>query len=232
MLEQLEEKIFARRIEAKHASSELPRQICERFAAAAGLFLLTPVLIFCALLIFLSSRGTILFRQQRIGRGGRIFTLYKFRTMKTSSKGLPFTAENDGRITRVGKFLRKTKLDELPQLFNVVRGEMSFVGPRPEVAELVDFNCPKWRKILSVRPGITDPVTLRLRSEGALLAGVEDKQAFYRDVLQPYKLNGYLQYLEEKSVKTDLKIIAQTIKAILFPRTAPTVSLEELKTER
>jgi lipopolysaccharide/colanic/teichoic acid biosynthesis glycosyltransferase len=193
--------------------------------------LLTPVLIFCALLIP-CSRGTILFRQQRIGRGGRIFTLYKFRTMKTASKGLPFTAENDARITRIGKFLRKTKLDELPQLFNVLRGEMSFVGPRPEVAELIDFNCPKWRKILGVRPGITDPVTLHFRNEGALLADVEDKQAFYREVLQPYKLNGYLQYLQQKSLKNDLKIIAQTLKAVLFPRTAPTVSLEELKTEK
>jgi lipopolysaccharide/colanic/teichoic acid biosynthesis glycosyltransferase len=232
MFEQLEEEIFARRIEANQASGEFPRQICERFAAAAGLFLLTPVLIFCALLIPLSSRGTILFRQQRIGRGGRIFTLYKFRTMYAASEGLPFTAENDGRITRIGKFLRKTKLDELPQLFNVLRGEMSFVGPRPEVAELIDFNCPKWRKVLGVRPGITDPVTLHFRNEGALLADVEDKQAFYRQVLQPYKLNGYLQYLQQKSLKNDLKIIAQTVKAVLFPRTAPTVSLEELKTEK
>jgi lipopolysaccharide/colanic/teichoic acid biosynthesis glycosyltransferase len=228
MYEQLEEKTFTRSLKVNYNLTALIQRTGERLAAAVGLFLLLPVLLSCALLIRVNSPGTILFRQPRVGRSGRIFTLYKFRTMKTSGEGLPFTVENDLRVTSVGKILRKTKLDELPQLYNVLRGEMSMVGPRPELAELVDLNCPKWQKVLSVSPGMTDPITLRFRNEGLLLAGVEDKRAFYRDFIQPFKLNGYLEYLKNKSLKNDLKIIAQTIKVILFPQTAPTVTLEEI----
>jgi lipopolysaccharide/colanic/teichoic acid biosynthesis glycosyltransferase len=158
-----------------------------------------------------------------------IFTLYKFRTMTVSSGGALITAATDCRITRIGRFLRRWKLDELPELYNVLKGEMSFVGPRPEVPQLVDLSNPAWSIILKIRPGITDTVTLCLRNEEAVLATVEDKESFYREVVQPFKLNGYLEYLKIKSMATDFKIIAQTIKVILFPRTAPAPTLENIK---
>ncbi len=203
----------------------LPRSL-EFIIAAIGLVTLSPVLAICAILVWRSSPGEIFFRQKRVGRGGKLFKLYKFRTMFISNSGLPITAANDCRITGVGRFLRKWKLDELPEIYNVLCGEMSFVGPRPEVPELVDFSNPAWNIILTVRPGITDTVTLCLRNEEAILATVEDKESFYREKVQPFKINGYLEYLKNKSLKTDLKIIAQTIKVILFPRTAPPPVLE------
>jgi lipopolysaccharide/colanic/teichoic acid biosynthesis glycosyltransferase len=198
----------------------LPRSI-EILIAAAGLVILSPVLVICAVLVRKSSRGEIIFRQQRMGRGGKLFTLYKFRTMAVSSDGLPITAADDSRITPGGRILRKWKLDELPELYNVLLGDMSFAGPRPEVPELVDLSDPAWNIILKARPGITDTVTLSFRNEEAVLAEVENKESFYREVVQPFKIKGYLEYLRTKNAKTDLKIIAQTIKVILFPHTAP-----------
>lgn len=170
------------------------------FLAVGGLILLFPVLLSCALLVRLSSPGAILFRQIRIGREGKPFTLYKFRTMFTGRAGLPITAKTDHRITFWGKFLRASKLDELPELYNILRGDMSLVRPRPKVPELVDFANPAWRKILTVRPGIT-PVTIRLRNEEVLLVGVEDKNSFYLEVIQPFKLNGYLEYVKKNAGK-------------------------------
>ncbi|HEY0429943.1 MAG TPA: sugar transferase [Pyrinomonadaceae bacterium] len=229
MFDELEEKTFTGSLAVNYNLTGFLVRCGERLAAVVGLVLLLPLLLSCALLVRINSPGTILFRQMRVGRNGRIFTLYKFRSMSMRSEGLPFTIENDCRITSIGKFLRKTKCDELPQLYNVLRGEMSFVGPRPELPELVDLSCPKWQKILSAAPGMTDPVTLRFRNEGALLAKVKDKRAFYREVIQPYKLNGYLLYLGSKSVRNDLKIITQTLKIILLPQTAsPPISLAEI----
>lgn len=201
-------------------TSERLRQRIEGALAFSGLIALAPLLALCALLVRASSPGAILFRQQRVGRGGKIFTLYKFRTMRARGGGLLVTADGDARITRLGRFLRKTKLDELPELFNILRGEMSFVGPRPEVPELVDLNDVQWSKILSVRPGITDPVTLEFRNEEDLLVAAEDKEKFYREAIQPYKLKGYCKYLESKSAKNDLKIVFQTLKVVLLPHTA------------
>jgi lipopolysaccharide/colanic/teichoic acid biosynthesis glycosyltransferase len=209
------------------AAGGLPRAF-ECLLAIFGLIFLSPILLACALLVYLSSPGGVFFRQQRVGRGGQTFTLYKFRTMVVSKGGLLVTASTDGRITKIGRVLRQWKLDELPELYNVLRGEMSFVGPRPEVPELVDFSNPAWETILRARPGITDPVTLRLRNEEAVLAAVEDKEAFYRDVIQPFKINGYLEYLRTKSLKNDLRIVAQTFKVIALPQTAPPLTLEEL----
>jgi len=208
------------------ADKGLPRSL-ELLIAAAGLILLSPVLIICAVLVWRSSSGAVFFRQERIGRGGTPFTLFKFRTMYTAQNGASITAANDNRITPVGRILRNWKLDELPQIYNVLRGDMSFVGPRPEVPELVDFSNPAWDIILSARPGITDTVTLCLRNEEALLATVEDKESFYNEVVQPFKINGYLEYLQKKSLKTDLGIIFQTLKVILFPRTAPPTILKK-----
>jgi lipopolysaccharide/colanic/teichoic acid biosynthesis glycosyltransferase len=205
----------------------LPRSI-ECLLAVIGLLVLSPLLLLSALLVWMSSPGGIFFRQARVGRGGENFTLYKFRTMFASNTGLPITAANDCRITRIGRVLRKWKLDELPEFYNVLRGEMSFVGPRPEVPELVDFSNPAWETVLSVRPGITDPVTLTLRNEEAVLAKIkdEDKEAYYHNTIQPYKINGYLEYLKIKSFKTDVKIVLQTAKAILLPQTVPPPNLE------
>lgn len=206
----------------------IPRQV-EICLAVTGLIVLMPLLVLSALLIKFSSPGTILFRQKRVGRGGREFTFYKFRTMRAANSGLKVTSAGDSRVTAVGRWLRKTKFDELPQLWNVFRGDMSLVGPRPEVPEYVDLKNPLWREILSVRPGITDPVTLRLRNEEHLLAAVEDKEAFYVEILQPFKLRGYAWFVRNKSWKTDIRIICRTIKAIAFPQTVPPPTREELR---
>jgi lipopolysaccharide/colanic/teichoic acid biosynthesis glycosyltransferase len=160
---------------------------------------------------------------------GREFTLLKVRTMRLSRSGALVTAANDRRVTFVGKILRRTKIDELPELWNVCRGDMRIVGPRPEVPQYVDLADPVWNEILLSRPGITDPVTLRLRNEEHLLANVIDKQKFYVEVVQPYKLRGYLRYIHDRSWKSDIRIILRTIKAITFPRSASTPSKEEMK---
>jgi lipopolysaccharide/colanic/teichoic acid biosynthesis glycosyltransferase len=206
----------------------LPRFV-EWLLAGGGLIVLFPILLLCAVLVRQSSPGPVLFRQKRVGRAGKVFTLYKFRTMAAAIEGLPITAENDNRITPIGKFLRMTKVDELPELYNVWRGDMALVGPRPEVVELVDFKNPLWETVLRVRPGITDPVTLRLRNEETFLARVEDKEKFYREVVQPFKLNGYIKYLKIKSVRNDVKTILRTFKVIFLPQTAPPPNPEEIK---
>jgi lipopolysaccharide/colanic/teichoic acid biosynthesis glycosyltransferase len=210
------------------AGKGLPRVI-ELILAALGLITISPLLILCTALVWVSSSGDIFFRQERIGRGGLPFTLYKFRTMVAVKNGLPITAANDKRITKIGRVLRKWKLDELPEIYNVLIGDMSFVGPRPEVPELIDFSNPLWKIILSVRPGITDTVTLRLRNEEAVLATVEDKETFYREVVQPYKINGYIEYLETKCLKNDMKIIFDTLKAILFPDSVKPPILKKIR---
>jgi lipopolysaccharide/colanic/teichoic acid biosynthesis glycosyltransferase len=189
--------------------------------AGTFLVLLFPLLAVCALLVMLSSNGPVFFRQLRVGRGGQVFKLFKFRTMRVSQNGILITASTDGRITPIGRFLRKWKLDELPELYNVLRGEMSFVGPRPEVPELVDLRCPLWGTVLAVRPGITDPVTLTLRDEEAVLAMAEDKEQYYKAVIQPYKLKGYIRYLEVKSSWRDVVVILRTLKVIVAPRREP-----------
>ncbi len=206
----------------------IPRFV-EVVLSFAGLVAVSPVLVVCAVAIFLTSKGSVLFRQLRVGRHGQVFLLYKFRTMVIKSRGSLITADNDQRVTPVGRILRKTKLDELPELFNVLIGDMSFVGPRPEVSEFVDMSNPLWRRVLNARPGITDPVTLRLRNEEEFLAKVEDKETFYRDVIQPFKLHGSIEYLEKKSFSGDVQIIAKTLKVIAFPKTAPPPTVEDVK---
>jgi lipopolysaccharide/colanic/teichoic acid biosynthesis glycosyltransferase len=202
----------------------IPR-VVEAFFALIGLAVLSPVLGLGALLVALSSPGPILYRQERIGLHGRKFTLYKFRSMRASASTVQVTATNDDRITRVGRFLRKTKVDELPELWNVLRGDMSLVGPRPEVARYVDLNNSLWRQALAVRPGITDPVTLSLRNEEELLGQVEgDPEQFYLQTLQPLKLSGYIEYLRQRNVRSDVMVILRTVFVILFPRKAPTLA--------
>ena len=156
-----------------------------------------------------------------MGRGGKTFLIYKLRTMRNASDGALVTARGDGRITPVGRILRKTKLDELPQLWNVVRGDMSLVGPRPEVPRYVNLDDPLWKEALSVRPGITDPVTLELKDEESVLASVAgDRERFYREELQPAKLRGYVAYARSRSWLTDIEVLYRTVLAILRPGAA------------
>ena len=206
----------------------IPRFL-EIIIAFGGLILLSPLLIIIAILVKISSSGPIFFCQRRVGLNGKEFTLYKFRTMHVQQTGPLVTAASDSRITGIGRILRKSKCDELPELWNIISGDMSFVGPRPEVPQLVDLTNLLWQKILTVRPGITDPVTLRLRNEEDLLAKEEDKENFYQDTLQPYKLKGYVDFVDKKSFKNDVVIIFKTLKAVVLPNSVPPPSLEEIK---
>jgi len=194
----------------------IPRPF-ELVIAAGGLLATMPVIAGAAILVRLSSRGGAFFRQLRVGRGGKGFTLYKLRTMTAEDGGPMVTASGDKRVTRVGRLLRWTKIDELPQLWNVFCGHMSLVGPRPEVPKYVNPEDPDWRSILRVRPGITDPVTLKLRDEEALLARVPgDRELYYREVLLPFKMRESLEYLQKRSWRTDVAVLWRTVVAICF----------------
>lgn len=186
--------------------------------SALALLVLSPALLVIAASILLETGAPILFAQVRVGRDGKLFRLRKFRTMRRGQSGPSITARGDSRITRVGRFLRKFKLDELPQLWNVVVGEMSLVGPRPEVPEFVDCSQPVWRSVLRVRPGITDPASIAYRNEEELLARASDPIRYYRESVLPAKLELNLEYLERRSFWLDLKVVMQTVKCALFPR--------------
>jgi len=211
------------------AKNGLPRQV-EAAIALAGLVMAAPLIALAAIMIAVTSRGPVIFRQKRMGRKGRTFTMYKLRTMSVANSGPQVTAGDDVRVTPVGKFLRKTKLDELPELWNVLKGDMSLIGPRPEVPRYVDLDDPMWRLVLEARPGITDPMTLRLRNEEALLVGVEgDRERFYLEALLPFKLEGYLNYLRARSWRSDLKVLWRTIVAVVFPNKTSLPTLEEIR---
>ena len=185
-------------------------------AAAIGLLLLSPLLAGLAIAVKLDSPGPALFRGPRMGRHGRPFHIFKFRSMvvDAAAKGPGITATGDPRITRVGKLLRQTKLDELPQLINVVRGEMSLVGPRPENAHYVAMYTPEQRRVLSVRPGMTSPASIRYRHEEDLLAQ-DNWEDVYVNKVMPEKLKIELDYLEEQTFWRDLGILAATFGALL-----------------
>ena len=202
----------------KPESPGIPRAV-EAAAAAVGLVISLPLLAVAGVAVAASSAGPVLFRQERVGRHGKRFWLYKLRTMRLASEGPLVTVAGDDRITPIGRFLRRCKLDELPQLWNVVRGDMSLVGPRPEVPRYVDVENPLWQRILRVRPGITDPVTLTLRDEEDLLAAAPgDPERYYREQLQPVKLREYGSYLERRDWKTDLRVLSDTLRALATPR--------------
>lgn len=198
--------------------------------AAVALVLLSPLLALAALAVALSSRGPVLFRQQRVGRGGRAFEMLKFRTMKVGDGGAQVTAAGDARVTAVGRVLRRLKLDELPELWNVLRGELALVGPRPEVPRFVDLEDAAWRRVLAERPGITHPVTLRLADEEGLIAAVGgDPERFYREELLPWKLAGYLEYAARRTAWSDLGVLAATAAGLLGLRCYARVGLDELR---
>lgn len=189
--------------------------------AACGLILLTPLLAIIALMIRLDSAGTIFFRQVRIGRAGKPFRIVKFRSMSQSApdRGPSFTAAGDPRITRIGALLRTAKLDELPQLFNVLVGDMSLVGPRPEVPDLFAYYSPtEQADFCAIRPGITDYASLLFRDEDRLLAQAADPAAYYRQRLMPIKHELCLRYLAEMSFWTDIKIIVATLFSMVLHR--------------
>jgi lipopolysaccharide/colanic/teichoic acid biosynthesis glycosyltransferase len=215
----------------KEREKGLPNWL-ERAIAFAAFCGLSPVLLICALAVRISSPGPILFRQERVGKGGKPFRLLKFRSMRVNAAGAQVTALGDPRITPVGRVLRKTKLDEIPELWNVVRGELSLVGPRPEVPRYVNLGDPMWRCVLSVRPGITDPVTLRLRNEENLMAAADgDRELFYTEILQPYKLRGYWDYINKRTAWSDLMVLIRTFWAVIWPPGAPPPTLEEVRRE-
>jgi lipopolysaccharide/colanic/teichoic acid biosynthesis glycosyltransferase len=198
--------------------------------AALGLMVASPIMLAAFAAIRLTSPGPALFRQTRMGRFGTSFTLLKFRTMTEGETRAQLTARGDGRITPVGRLLRRTKLDELPELWHIICGEMSLVGPRPEVSRYVNLADPMWQVVLHARPGLTDPVTLRLRNEEDLLAAVPgDPEVYYRDVLQPYKLRGYCAYLRRRNTWTDIGVLLKTAAVILVPRLEPAPTAEELR---
>ncbi len=205
-------------------------QILQAFLALLGLVASSPLWLLGGIAMALTSPGPALFRQERVGRDGRGFVLLKLRTMSHAGGGVGFTARDDPRVTPVGAWLRRTKLDELPELWNVVRGEMALVGPRPEVPKYVDLRSPAWQAVLRVRPGLTDPMAIHLRDEEGLLAEAgRDRERTYLEVLQPYKLRGHLAYLERRSWSSDLVVLAKTALAILVPSTAAPPSWSEIE---
>lgn len=208
----------------------MPRWL-EVLLSSMGLVILFPFLGIGGLLAS-TSRGPILYRQERVGLHGRRFVLYKFRSMKVVQSTVEVTACDDDRVTWAGKILRKTKIDELPELWNVLKGDMSFVGPRPEVQQYVDISNPLWVKVLAVRPGITDPVTLSLRNEEEILGQVAgDRQQFYLETLQPLKLAGYIRYLRKRGCWSDVNVIFKTVMAVIFPNKVPPLVPERLLAE-
>lgn len=178
-----------------------------------GLVFLSWLFVFVALWVGLSSRGGVFYRQRRVGRCNRNFTIYKFRSMRVNSdsQGLLTIGGRDGRITKAGVFIRKYKLDELPQLFNVLRGDMSFVGPRPEVRKYVELYTEEQKKVLTVRPGITSLSSIKYRNENEILSRSDNPEQYYIDVIMQDKLAIELDYLEQRSLLTDIKVIFQTI---------------------
>jgi lipopolysaccharide/colanic/teichoic acid biosynthesis glycosyltransferase len=191
-------------------------------AAALGLLLLAPLLLILALVVKVSSRGPVCYWQDRVGRGGQIFHIVKFRSMfeDADKRGLAITTSVDPRVTPVGRMLRQLKLDELPQLWNVLKGEMSLVGPRPEVPGYLEAYSAAQRRVLAVRPGITDPASIAYRREQELLAAQPDPDRYYREVVLPDKLNMNLEYLANISFSYDLQLILLTTGSIFSSRSS------------
>lgn len=192
------------------------KEIIDRSLATAALVVLSPVFAAAAAAVKLDSPGPVFFRQERVGRFGVPFRIHKFRSMRDEIPRVNVSAAGDPRVTRVGKILRKTKIDELPQLIDVCKGDMALVGPRPEVPEYV----AKWPAelrtlILSVRPGITDPASIKYRNEAEVLAAVSDPVQYYEKVLIPQKTALYAEYVRTRSLLGDFLIILRTIDTVI-----------------
>lgn len=185
--------------------------------SACALAALWPLLLLIALAIWIDDPGPVFYRQVRVGRNGKTFRIFKFRSMvmDADKKGLAITVGRDSRITRVGAVLRKTKLDELAQLLNVLLGQMSFVGPRPEVPKYVELYTPYQRQVLLVRPGITDYASIAYRNENDLLAGAPNPETMYIEQIMPDKIELNMKYLREISPLADIRLILKTIVAVI-----------------
>ncbi len=191
------------------------KRLTDIVVSAAALILLIPVFALVAMAVWFESGRPILFRHERVGLGFRRFHILKFRTMHVANRGPEVTVGGDPRVTRVGRFLRLSKLDELPQFWNVVRGDMSLVGPRPEVPRYVAKFEPRYRFILTIRPGITDLASIRFRNEEDILRSAQDPLREYEEHILPRKLALAEEYIRSASPLTDLRIAFNTIRTIL-----------------
>lgn len=189
------------------------KRIFDLIFSFLGLIVCFPIFIVVAILIKLDSEGSVFFKQERVGKDFKSFKIFKFRTMKNNADGSrpKITVANDSRITGTGRFLRKYKIDELPQLFNVLKGDMSFVGPRPEVKEYVQLYESDYKKLLSIRPGITDPASITYSNEESVLSLSENWEEEYKKRVLPKKIAISLNYVENHNIVTDLKLILETV---------------------
>lgn len=187
------------------------------FASSIGLLILYPIFLVCLIAIVVDDGFPVFFKQMRVGQDGKDFRLLKFRTMtvcKDAEKG-SFDAGSSARVTSVGKILRKTKLDELPQLWNVLKGDMSLVGPRPEVRKWVEAYSERWHFVHQVRPGITDPASIKFRNEEEILSKSVNPEKTYKDEILPLKLSLYEQYVQDRTFLGDIKLIFQTLWTVV-----------------
>lgn len=192
------------------------KRIFDIVASGCGLIVLSPLFLIFAIWIKLDSKGPVFYRQVRVGRNNRDFRIFKFRSMKEGADqgSLVTIGGHDSRITRSGYILRRFKLDELPQLINVFTGDMSLVGPRPEVRHYVDYWTPEQMRVLDVRPGITDPASIKFRNENDLLDKAENPEEYYINVIMQEKIRLYLEYVDNHSLWYDIKIIFRTIRVV------------------
>ena len=192
------------------------KRLFDIFASGVGLVVLSPLFLIVAVWIKLDSTGPVFYRQVRVGKGNQDFKIFKFRTMRIGSDrgSLITVGGRDPRITTSGYFLRKTKIDELPQLINVLIGDMSLVGPRPEVRHYVNYWTPEQMRVLDVRPGITDPASIRYCNENELLEKTDDPESFYINVIMQDKISLYLDYVDNNGFWRDLQLIFSTVFAI------------------
>lgn len=198
----------------------MTKRLFDIILSAFGLMLILPLLVVVAIWIKLDSAGPVFYRQVRVGRGGKDFHIYKFRSMYVDSdkRGLITVGGHDPRVTRAGYYIRRFKLDELPQLINVLVGDMSFVGPRPEVRKYVDLYTPEQLHVLDVRPGITDAASIKYRNENELLAAVANPDQYYIEVIMQDKLRINLEYVAHHSLMGDLRLILATFREIMAPQ--------------
>ena len=193
------------------------RQAVQASIAGVLLIMASPVLILCAFAIVAADGRPILFRQVRVGRYGRPFSLVKLRTMSTTSAGAAITTMNDPRVTRTGVIIRRYKIDEIPQLWNIICGDMSFIGPRPEVPRYVDMSNPSWREVLRVAPGLVDLASLMFRNEESFLGQQQDIDGYYREHLLPQKLLLSAYYQRHRTLIWDIRLMLLTILLVLAP---------------
>ena len=192
------------------------KRVFDVVATLIGGLILLPIIMIISIWIKLSSRGPLFYVQSRVGKDFKLFNLYKFRSMIVDADqvGPSVTSGDDPRITKVGKIIRRTKIDELPQLLNVLKGDMSLVGPRPEIEKFVEIKREEYKKVLSVKPGITDNAAIEYRDEEEILNQYEDKEKAYIEIVLPEKIKLYYQYIDNISFVNDFKLILKTLHVI------------------